>query len=243
MRPDLHSQLGELLAFIGLPGAAVVAFRDALAAWPGSPVRELRLGRALLAAGRWPEAAACFKACARKQSWNVEARGHLVWALARAGRPAATLAALRDFIAATPAAAEPWILLGVLERRAGRQHEAIRAFRQAARLQMDARARRFVLGETLLGEREWEQALSAHGRVACAGAAGPARAPAANALARAGRDLQRRGVVSRARLGAFARRVLGQAQLRLGKLAARHRPHVGLRYLRSGQRLMQASVQ
>jgi tetratricopeptide (TPR) repeat protein len=145
------------MEWCGWPGGAVSAYRDALRIDPGFADAHFRMGEALGRRGQWREASEAFAEAARLRPKSLEAQGNLVLALGRAGLWDALVEELRRLAQLRPHEAELFMLLGAVLPRLGRHDEAIRAFRWAVRLRAALPAKRFVLGEALLGAKGWRE--------------------------------------------------------------------------------------
>ncbi|HUL78902.1 MAG TPA: tetratricopeptide repeat protein [Vicinamibacteria bacterium] len=157
---QVHAAVAQALGWVWPRGAAR-AYADAIASAPRSAELHFRRGDALGRAGCWHDAAHAFASAARLKPSSVEYQGALVVALAQAKRDRPLVEALRRFAQLRPGEGEVHVLLGAVLRRCGRKAEALRAFRLAVRLEGPPRTRRFVLGETLLGNEGWREALAA----------------------------------------------------------------------------------
>ena len=253
----LHFALGRLLASLGTPGLAALAFRDAVRAEPRLAPAHFALGEALGRKGRWGEAAAAYAVAARLRS-DAEYQGNVVYALGRAFLWRDALRACNRFGELLAEDADVLLLRGLILRRLGRANEAILAFRRAAQLPAPATGRRFFLGEALFGGEVWRSAVAA---LSQARGIGPAyvlgsRLNAAPARRKAV-PRPRRAALGRRRLAGIVRalcraksagmrsarhswrwvgRSVGRTALVLACLVRRE-PHYALRVLRAGRRL------
>jgi len=155
----VHVGLARTLDWVWARGAAW-AYADAIAHAPRRADLHYLRGQALTRARRFPQAARSFAQAARLAPSSIEYQGGLVLALDRAGDEAAVVEALRRFAELRPAEGEVQVLIGAVLRQCGKHAEALRAFRLAVRLGSLPPARRFVLGEALLGAEGWEAALA-----------------------------------------------------------------------------------
>ncbi len=255
----LHHGLGTALCLFGWHGGGAAAYRDSARAAPHFAEAHFRRGEALLRCRRYREASLAYREAVRLRPGDLEAHGNLVLSLARGGLGGPAVLALQEMIHRCPGDAELRILHGTLLRRLHRQAEAIQAFRSAAALRPRVGARRFFLGEALVGTCEWRSALEAHGQAQRAELA-RARLPGRCGSKRRPRAPLSRSVRSRARLpraplltrpvpvGAIATAMVGPL-IRLATMAAAEmhlavawfhlgrRPHLALRSLRQGLKL------
>jgi tetratricopeptide (TPR) repeat protein len=252
-----------VLCLLGWHRGGAAAYHDAARAAPQLAEAHFRRGEALLRCRRYREAGLAYREAVRLRPGDLEAHGNLVLALARGGLGGPAVLALREMIHRCPGDAELRVLQGALLRRLHRQAEAIQAFRSAATLRPRAGARRFFLGEALLGAREWRSALEAHDQAQRAEAE-RSRVAGRSASRRLPRTLLRRSVPRSARaprtpllhrqvpVGAIARemaaplvrlatRVAAEAHLVVAWFYLGHRPHLALRSLRQGLKLREGS--
>jgi tetratricopeptide (TPR) repeat protein len=168
LRARLSAGLGRLSDWIA-PDLAAWCFGQTLAAAPHSAELHFARAEALARGGRWREAARSYAVAALFARTNAEYQASLALALERTGATAAAVVALRRFAHLRPGEGEVHLLIGTLERRCGRTADALRSFRLAVALGRASGARRFLLGEMMLGPPRWEEALAALGVAAQAG--------------------------------------------------------------------------
>ncbi|MFH1689662.1 MAG: tetratricopeptide repeat protein [Candidatus Eisenbacteria bacterium] len=128
-----HSVLGEHYLDKGDPQSAARAFESALMLGrPDVPVR-LRLGDALMAAGRTPEARAHYETAVMRRPSSAEARDALgrFHAAVREADPA--VRQLEEAVRLDPESAVYWNNLGAALRLAGRHRESLDAIDEALR--------------------------------------------------------------------------------------------------------------
>ncbi len=157
---NLHTQLARGLDWVW-PAGAAWAYSDALRHAPRSAELHFLLGRALERTNRWHEAARAYEGATAIEPTSLEYQGALVIALHQARREPALLEALRRLAQLRPGQAEIHVLIGAVLRRCGRKAEALRAFRLAVRLTAAPPARRFLLGEIVLGRDGWQETVVA----------------------------------------------------------------------------------
>ena len=173
----LHWLLGHALWCWGWEKGARRAFRDAVRVDPRLIDAHLSLGDSFARDRLWGEAALAYRDATRSQPSNVDARGNLVLALVRAGRPARAVEAIDGLIRARAGDPLPHLLRGALLLKLGRRAEAIHSFRWAAQLRVVVDDGRFTLGSALVGPTAWRRVLGQH-RQAQDLEAGPGRAKA-----------------------------------------------------------------
>ena len=155
----LHAAVAHGLEWVW-PAGAAWAYGDAVVCSPDVPELHFLHGRALGRIGRWHEAARSLRRAAQLDPTSVEFLGALAIALDRVGQQGALVDALNRFAQLRPGEGEVHLLIGAVLRRAGRKVEALRAFRRAVGFAPAPGLRRFLLAESLLGERDWERALT-----------------------------------------------------------------------------------
>ena len=168
----IPAAIGRLLDWAA-PRWAAWCWGRAVAAGPRSPELHFARAQALARSTRWREAARSYAMAAHLSPANVEYQGSLVLALERTAATEAALEALRRFADLRPGDGEVHVLIGTLQRRCGRSAEALRSFRLAVALGHPPRTRRFLLGEMLLGAKQWEESLAALGLARGTGEAAP----------------------------------------------------------------------
>jgi tetratricopeptide (TPR) repeat protein len=156
----VHATLGRGLDWIWPTGAAW-AYGDAIRHAPRSAELHFLRGRALERADCWHDAAIAFERATEIEPTSLEYQGALAVALHHARRETALVEALRRLAQLRPGQGEIHVLIGALLRRSGKNADALRAFRLGVRLAPGPTARRFVLGEILLGREGWEQTVDA----------------------------------------------------------------------------------
>jgi tetratricopeptide (TPR) repeat protein len=157
-RARIHVSLARLLEWLW-PAGAAWAWADAVACAPGEAELHFLHGRGLARIGRWDQAVRALGRATHLDPASLEYQGALAIALDRAGRRGPLIDALKRFAHLCPGEGEPQLLVGVVLRRSGNAVQAMRAFRRAVQLSPALGSRRFVLGEAILGERGWQQAL------------------------------------------------------------------------------------
>ncbi|HEY8148508.1 MAG TPA: tetratricopeptide repeat protein [Vicinamibacteria bacterium] len=155
----LHLCFARGLRQLGLLTLAVEAYHDAVEADPACFEGWFAMGEVLARDRRWEAAIEAFHTAAALRPADVEAQGNLVLALYRSGKRCDAAAAMRRLIDLRPGQPELYLVLGAIQCRTRRPWEAIRTLRWAAHLAVPATTKRFLLGETLFGERQWRETL------------------------------------------------------------------------------------
>ncbi|MDE1148365.1 MAG: tetratricopeptide repeat protein [Azospirillaceae bacterium] len=147
----LYVNLGNVLADLGQEEDAAATFRRALGLQPGLPaaeeglrrLAEARLARAAalngegnahFAAGRWAEAADCYRRALDQASGYADAHANLGNALRGLGRLVEAMAAYRRAIDLSPGNGGYWCNLGMAHQADGQPADAVAALRHAVTL-------------------------------------------------------------------------------------------------------------
>jgi tetratricopeptide (TPR) repeat protein len=239
----LHLYLARGLRHAGLLSLAVEAYRDAIEADPACFEAWFALGEVLARDRRWEAAIEAFHAAAALRPADVENQGNLVLALYRSGKLRDAAAAMRRLIDLRPGEPELHLALGAIQCRTRRPWEAIRSLRWAAHLAVPATTKRFLLGETLFGERQWMEVL---------GHLDAARTPVVLPASARRRRETRVGVAARRKtLAAILRArvrppvalsaalcgLAAGGHLLVARAFVRRQPHLAIRSLRAARRL------
>ena len=127
-------RLGQALESQGMPGPAIMAYRNATLLEPSVPEANYRMGLLFLTRQRVAEATQCFALEVKHHPGNLDARRELGLGLARLGKHPRAIAELGRVTRERPGDGEGWRALGFAYSLAGRDREAEQAFRRALRL-------------------------------------------------------------------------------------------------------------
>jgi len=128
---------GRALERQGFPGAAIMAYTNAVRADPDLRDAHFRMGKLFLTRQQWVPAALSFAEELKRDPGNREAGRELGWAMANAGDSARSIAQLELLVKRDARDAPAWQTLGFAYARFGRPADAERALRRAVTL--DAR--------------------------------------------------------------------------------------------------------
>lgn len=128
---------GEALDEMKDHAGAIAQFRAAIKADPTVPNAHFGLGYLLWAQSQYDEAAAEFQAELDAVPGSAQSMAYLADADIRMSKPEAARLLIDQAIRLDPKMELPYLDLGILEADAGRKEEALRAFREAAKLSPD----------------------------------------------------------------------------------------------------------
>ena len=158
--------LGRRLEVAGVPGTAIVAYRNAVGFDPTIPDANFRMGMLFLGRDQFAEAAKCLTAELVHHPDNDEASRQLGLCLVRGGDTARALEHLGRLARLRPRDGANWHALGSAYLAAGRPREAETALRRALRLEpttvdelRDLGAAMAALGRDAEARSQYQQAL------------------------------------------------------------------------------------
>lgn len=125
---------GRALERQGFPGAAIMAYTNAVRADPDLRDANFRMGKLFLTRQQWVPAALSFAEELRRDPGNREAGRELGWSMANAGDSARSIAQLELLVRRDARDAPAWQTLGFAYARFGRPADAERALRRAVAL-------------------------------------------------------------------------------------------------------------
>jgi tetratricopeptide (TPR) repeat protein len=155
---DFRLALAEAIWGTQTPAAALTDFEAACALAPDRPLIRLRLGQALLAAGRADDARVALDAVAAALPDSATALTQLGLAEAALGETDRALRHLDAALALDPADSDAPYQLGQVLRALGRVDEAIAALGEAVQRAPDSALLRVALGDALAARRLHEAA-------------------------------------------------------------------------------------
>jgi cytochrome c-type biogenesis protein CcmH/NrfG len=183
--PGQSRTLAEILDRAGQPDAALAAARDALRSDPYDAMAWDFAGRALAAKGEWRESFFDFERAVRLRPHDATCSYDFALALVRGDRFDEAQTRAEAAIAADPAFADAYELLGGLYLRNRRLADAVRAYRRMVELRPDSPRARLRLGNALAAQGDLAAAAEELRRAA-AGSDSAVAAQAAEALRRIG---------------------------------------------------------
>lgn len=165
-QPDLYRQLGEVLAELGEPGAAISTLETAVKKEPDQIGPYLALGRVLQQEGQWERAEKVYREAMRTAPESSETYYALGNLLLQQNRLSEARKHLQHTVKIDPQHGMAWARLGQLYDQSKKYQPAVRAYRQATKYlipntpdERRVRERLNILDPQLYGRtaRNWTQ--------------------------------------------------------------------------------------